>query len=79
MTSLVPICNFIWWFLLLAFILLTYLNFVVFTFKIKNKAHAFKKEVDKAKSDLIEKCKEAEAKVEELRGLSRINARLKSD
>lgn len=76
---LIPFFNFIWWFSLLAFIVLTYFNFVVFTFKIKNKAHAFKDEVDKAKSALIGKCRNAEAKVEELQGLSRINARLKSD
>ena len=77
--SLIPLFDIIWWFSLLAFIALTYFNFIVFTFKIKNKARAFKKEVEKAKCGLITKCKEAEVKVEELRGLSRINARLKSD
>jgi hypothetical protein len=76
---LVEVFNSIWWFSLVAFIVLSYLNFIVFTFKIKNKATAFKTQVNKSTADLINKCQEAEKKVEELQGLSRLNARLQTD
>lgn len=75
----VEIFNGIWWFSLVAFIVLSYLNFIVFTFKIKNKATAFKTQVNKSTTDLTNKCQEAEKKVEELQGLSRLNARLQTD
>ena len=79
MPTLISTFNYVWWFSLVVFVVFIYLNFIVFTFKIKNKAIAFKTKVNESKTSLIGKCQEAEKKVEDLRGLSRLNARLQSD
>lgn len=79
MPTLISTFNYVWWFSLVVFVVFVYLNFIVFTFKIKNKAIAFKTKVNESKTSLIGKCQEAEKKVEDLRGLSRLNARLQTD
>lgn len=73
------VVNFVWQYSVIVIILLTYLNFIVFTFKIKTKAKAFKNQVGISKNILIKKCEKTKQNVEELKGVSRLNARLKAD
>ena len=70
---------YVWQYSVMVIILLTYLNFIVFTFKIKIKAKEFKNQVGVSKKNLIEKCKKTQQSVEELKGVSRLNARLRAD
>ncbi len=75
------ICNLspYWWYFLVFSILFTYANFIIFVFKIKIKANAFKDTVLESKKDLEEKCKEAEKHVSDLMGTTRLISKLQAD
>lgn len=68
-----------WWYILIVSILFSYLNFVIFVFKIWNKANEFKKDVELSKNELKRKCQDAEAEVADLLSTSRLSARLQTD
>lgn len=68
-----------WWYFLIAGILCSYMNFVIFVLKIGKKATLFKDNVESAKNELKEKCKTAQKEVEDLLATSRVNAKLKTD
>lgn len=68
-----------WWYILVISILFTYTNFIIFVFKIRIKANAFKDTVLKSKSDLEEKCKKAEEDVSDLMGTTRLISKLQAD
>lgn len=68
-----------WWYILVISILFTYANFVIFAFKIRIKANAFKDEVLNSTRKLENKCKEAERHVADLKGTMRIASKLQAD
>ena len=69
----------IWWYVLVVSIVFTYLNFIVFVFKIRSKAHDFMSNVASSKENLKNKCKAAEKDVEDLMGTTRLMAKLRAD
>ena len=68
-----------WWYILITSILFSYLNFIIFVWKIWNKANDFKKNIEKSKNELKIKCQEAETEVSDLMSTTRLSARLQAD
>lgn len=68
-----------WWYVLVVSIVFTYLNFIVFVFKIRSKAHHFMSNVASSKENLKSKCEAAEKDVEDLMGTTRLMAKLRTD
>lgn len=68
-----------WWYILVINILFTYANFIIFVFKIRIKANAFKETVLESKSDLEKKCRKAEEHVSDLMGTTRLISKLQAD
>ena len=68
-----------WWYTIFVFVLLTYMNYIVFMFKIKNKTNKMREEVNQCKNVLIEKCKESKAEVSDLMATARVDSKIRVD
>lgn len=68
-----------WNYFLFCGVVCSYLNFIIFIIKIGRKAFVFKKEVNKSKEKLKNKCKEAKKDEDDLIATTRIKAKLKTD
>lgn len=68
-----------WLYFLIVSVLFSYLNFVVFAVKIRQKAKVFKENIKSTKSKLVEKCKDAKKDADDLLATSRVEAKLKTD
>ena len=68
----------IWWYILMAFILLSYINFVIFVFKIRNNANAFKLRIKNKMEELNKQCENADNDVRDLLSSNRLSEKLKA-
>ena len=68
-----------WWPVFFVSLVFTYVNFIVFVFKIRIKARSFKNTVLNSKSELENKCKKAEERVSDLMGTTRSISKLQAD
>lgn len=68
-----------WWMILLAFLIVSFLNFVMFVFKIRSKALGFLDDIDKLKGAKKKECEDAQSDIKDLMGACRLNDKLKSD
>lgn len=68
-----------WWSFLIAIIVASYLNFIIFVLKIKQMAKEYQQEVSDSKKELSEKCNCATNKVNELIAATKLINRLKAD
>lgn len=68
-----------WWPFLIAIIVASYLNFIIFVAKIKRMANGYLQEVSDSKKELSEKCNCATKKVNELIAATKLINRLKAD
>lgn len=69
----------LWWYILVLNIFFSYINFIIFVFKIRIKAKDFKSTVTKSKNQLEDKCKKAEEDVSDLMGTTRLISKLQAD
>lgn len=68
-----------WWVLLLALLFASYLNFVMFVFKIRSKSLGFLDEIYRLKGAKKKECEDAQSDIKDLMGACRLNDKLKSD
>ena len=68
-----------WWIVLLVFLIVSYLNFVMFVFKIRSKSLGFLDEISKLKGTKKKECEDAQSDIKDLMGACRLNDKLKSD
>lgn len=69
----------LWWYILLAGILFSSVNFVVFVIKIWRKTRKFRDTIHKVKEELKEKCEQTDKGIEGLKVLARLNDNIKKD
>lgn len=65
-----------WMIAIITYIVLSYLNFAVFAWKINRQAKKFRKKVDTSKQTMIEKCKMLKNEVQDLLAVGRVNSKL---
>lgn len=65
-----------WMIAIITYIVLSYLNFAVFAWKINRQAKKFRKKVDTSKQTMIEKCKMLKSEVQDLLAVGRVNSKL---
>lgn len=68
-----------WNYFLFSGVVCSYLNFIIFIIKIGRKAFVFKKDVNKSKEELKNKCIEAKKDEDDLIATTRVKAKLKTD
>lgn len=66
----------LWWSCILAFVVLTFINFFVFSIKIKRKTFAMKEIIIKNKAKLMEKCAKSNNNVQDLIATKRVAKRM---
>lgn len=66
----------IWLIVVIAYIVLSYLNFAVFAWKINRLAKKFRKKVNSSKKDMIQKCERISKEVQDLLAVGRVNSKL---
>lgn len=67
----------VWWYLLLISIFLSYINFIVFVFKIKNRANIFKKKIIGREEELKTSLDDMDNDVKELLSSNNLSQKLK--
>lgn len=67
----------VWWYVLLISVFLSYVNFIVFVFKIKNRANAFKKKIIGKKEELKISLDDMDNDVKELLSSNNLSQKLK--
>lgn len=68
----------IWWYILMVLVLLSYVNFVIFVFKIRNNANAFKRRIRNKMEELNKRCESADNDVKDLLSTNRLSEKLKA-
>jgi len=68
-----------WWVLLLAFLFVSYLNFVMFVIKIRRKSLDFLEDIYELKGKKKIECEEAQTDIKDLLGTCRLNDKLRSN
>ena len=59
-------------------VLLSYVNFVIFVFKIRNNANAFKRRIRNKMEELNKRCESADNDVKDLLSTNRLSEKLKA-
>lgn len=65
-----------WLISIITYIVLSYMNFAVFAWKINRQAKKFREKVDTSKQTMMEKCKSLQDQVQDLLAVGRVNSRL---
>lgn len=65
-----------WLISIITYIVLSYMNFAVFAWKINRQAKKFREKVDTSKQTMMEKCKSLQSEVQDLLAVGRVNSRL---
>lgn len=68
----------VWWYVLLSFVLFSYINFIIFVFKICRNANAFKTKIKNKMDEINKKCEDADKDVKELLSSNRLREKLKA-
>lgn len=77
--SLTDYAIYVWWWILVASIIFSYLNFIVFILKVKWKADVFKTDVENSKNDMKQRCKDVEKEAQDLITISKVSADLNAN
>ncbi len=65
-----------WLISIIIYIVLSYMNFAVFAWKINRQAKKFREKVDNSKQTMMKKCKSLQSEVQDLLAVGRVNSRL---
>lgn len=74
-----PLFNSSWWYCILAFVLLTFINYLVFSFKIYSNTGKMKNYIRQRQSNLMEKCEKSKRDVSDLMATVRVDSKIKVD
>lgn len=73
---IIPMKGTAWLITIVIYIVLSYLNFAVFAWKINRQAKKFRKKVNVSKEDMIKKCEAMRSEVQDLLAVGRVNSKL---
>ena len=65
-----------WLITIISYIVLSYLNFAVFAWKINRQAKKFREKVNTSKQTMIEKCEKIRKEVQDFLAVARVNSKL---
>lgn len=74
-----PLFNSSWWYCILAFVLLTFINYLVFSLKIYSNTGKMKIYIRRRQSSLMEKCEKSKKDVSDLMATVRVDSKIKVD